>query len=104
MPRKSKAAKDDATKVQEGSRQLHGAGGEHQTKADGEKKHRGGHLMDGIFAGLGCRTQPPIIDGIVRGVPKGTPMSVAPDTMSVMASASKLAKGDFGAGLYPEGK
>lgn len=102
MPRKSK--KEDATKVQEGSRQLHGAGGDHATKADGEKKHRGGHLMEGIFPGLSCKVSPPIIDGIVRGVAKHTPMSVKPDTMSVMASASKLSRADFGAGLYPEGK
>ena len=68
------------------------------TKASGEKKSG---LMDGIIGGLPRHVSPPIVDGIVRGIPKGSGTS---SLRAVAPSATKNAKGDFGAGAFPEGK
>jgi hypothetical protein len=69
------------------------------TKATGESKS--GNLMDGIVAGLPKRVSPAIVDGIVRGIPKGAGNGAV---STVASSATKNAKGAFGAGLFPEGK
>ena len=93
MPRK-------ATKVQEGSSHLNNT--KEATKAPTEKKHSGGMLMEGIVVGLMRNVSPPIVDGIVRGIPRGTPMSMGHDTTSVASSATKNMAGAFGAGNTPE--
>ena len=69
------------------------------TKATGESKS--GNLMDGIVAGLPKRVNPAIVDGIVRGISKGSGMGAV---STVAPSATKNDKGAFGAGSYPEGK
>ena len=69
------------------------------TKATGESKS--GNLMDGIVAGLPKRVNPAIVDGIVRGISKGSGMGAV---STVTPSATKNDKGAFGAGSYPEGK
>ena len=69
------------------------------TKATGESKS--GNLMDGIVAGLPKRVNPAIVDGIVRGISKGSGMGAV---STVAPSATKNDKGAFGAGVYPEGK
>ena len=69
------------------------------TKATGESKS--GNLMDGIVAGLPKRVNPAIVDGIVRGISKGSGMGAV---STVAPSATKNDKGAFGEGSYPEGK
>ena len=69
------------------------------TKATGEAKS--GHLMDGIVAGLPKRVNPPIVDGIFRGVERGVKGSAM---STVAASATRADKGAFGSGIFPEGK
>jgi hypothetical protein len=69
------------------------------TKATGESKS--GNLMDGIVASLPKHVNPAIVDGIVRGIPRGPGNS---GMSSVVASATKNTKGAFGAGNFPEGK
>jgi hypothetical protein len=69
------------------------------TKATGESKS--GHLMDGIVAGLPKRVNPPVVDGIFRGVARGVKGSAM---SSVASSATRNDKGAFGAGVFPEGK
>lgn len=69
------------------------------TKASGESKTS--HLMDGIVGGLPKRVSPAIVDGIFRGLPKGMGSS---GMRAVTASATKDAKGAFGAGNFAEGK
>lgn len=69
------------------------------TKATGESKS--GHLMDGIVAGLPKRVNPPVVDGIFRGVGKGVKGGAV---SSVASSATRNEKGAFGAGIFPEGK
>ena len=70
-----------------------------ETKATGEAKS--GHLMDGIVAGLPKRVNPPIVDGIFRGVERGVKGSAM---STVAASATRTDKGAFGSGIFPEGK
>ena len=68
------------------------------TKAAGEKPSG---LMDGIVTGRPRKVSPPIVDGIIRGIPKG--MS-SRGVQSVAASATRDDKASFGAGRFPEGK
>ena len=97
MPKKAAASK-----VQEGSAHLDNK--KRETKAPGEKKHSGGTLMDGIVVGLTNRISPPIIDGIIRGVPKRMGQGMDGQVSSVKPSATKDTMGSFGSGLFPEGK
>jgi hypothetical protein len=57
--------------------------------------------MDGIVAGLPKHVNPAIVDGIVRGIPRGPGNN---GMSSVTPSATKNTKGAFGAGNFPEGK
>jgi hypothetical protein len=59
--------------------------------------------MAGIVVGLTKRVSPPIIDGIVRGVPKRLGQGMNGQVSSVKASATKDTTGAFGAGVYAEG-
>lgn len=68
------------------------------TVASGESKTT--HLMDGIVTGLPKKVSPAIVDGIVRGISKGSGGS---GMMGVASSATKDAKGAFGAGNFAEG-
>jgi len=70
----------------------------HATKAGGEKPSG---LMDGIVTGLPKRVSPPIVDGIIRGIPKGISSG---GVGKVAGSATKISKGEFGAGGFPEGR
>jgi hypothetical protein len=69
------------------------------TRASGESKKTG--LMDGIVGGIPKRLNPPVVDGIVRGIAK-SPMHG--EVSSVVPSATKNSKGSFGSGNFPEGK
>ena len=95
MPRKAKAPM-----VQEGSAHLDNK--KEATKAPTEKKHHTGTLMEGIVVGLTKRVSPPIVDGIVRGCARGTPMLSKSDLSSVHPSATKMMQGSFGVGNTPE--
>jgi len=96
MPRKAKAPM-----VQEGSAHLDNK--KEMTKASGEKKHHGGTLMEGIVTGLTKKISPPIVDGIVRGIPRHDRTGMDGQVSSVQASATKDTKGNFGSGIFPEG-
>jgi len=41
------------------------------------------------------------VDGIIRGIPKGVSSGGG---LAVAGSATKISKGEFGAGIYPEGR
>lgn len=99
MPRPKK------TEAKETDKHLHGMTKGEATKASGEHhtKQRG-HLMDGIVVGLQKRTMPPVIDGVVRGVPKYRGDSTIPDMMRTESSATKEPSQNFGSGNFPEGK
>jgi hypothetical protein len=71
------------------------------TVASGERKS--GHTMDGIVTGLPKRVSPVIVDGIVRGIARHTPIGVKADTSNVIASATPKGRGTFGSGAFPEG-
>ena len=96
MPRKAKAPM-----VQEGSAHLDNK--KEMTKAPTEKKHHTGTLMEGIVVGLTKKVSPPIVDGIVRGVARRTPMLSKSDLSTVHPSATKMSSGSFGSGNFPEG-
>ena len=96
MPRKAAAPK-----VQEGSAHLDNT--KKETKAGGEMKHHGGTLMSGIVVGLTKRISPPIVDGIIRGIPKRASQGMNGQVSSVKPSATKDTTGAFGAGVFAEG-
>ena len=97
MPRKAKAAT-----VQEGSAHLDNK--KEMTKAPTEKKHHTGTLMEGIVVGLTKKISPPIVDGIVRGIPRNLKDHVGAGQMSsVKSSATPQNAGAFGSGNFPEG-
>ena len=75
-----------------------------ETKAPGEKKHNGGHLMDGIVGGLARRVNPPVVDGIVRGISKGMTSSLDGQMSRVDGGATPQARGSFGSGAFAQGK
>jgi hypothetical protein len=75
-----------------------------ETKAPGEKKHNGGHLMDGIVGGLARRVNPPIVDGIVRGISKNMNPSLGGQMSKVDPGATAQARGSFGSGAFAQGK
>lgn len=75
-----------------------------ETKASGEKKHGSGTLMDGIVGGLPRRVNPPVVDGIVRGCGKNVNPGLSADMSRVQSSATKLDQGNFGSGVYAQGK
>jgi hypothetical protein len=93
------------SEAKETDKQMHGMTKGEATKASGEHhtKQRG-HLMEGIVGGITKRTMPPVIDGVVRGVPKYKATSMVPDMMHQPASATRESAGAFGAGNFPEGK
>ena len=96
-PKKSEAKEND--------KQMHGetkgvatkASGEHHTKATG-------HLMEGIVGGIQKRTMPPVIDGVVRGVPKYRADSLVPELMRSDGGATKVPSQNFGSGFFSDGK
>ena len=59
--------------------------------------------MEGIVVGLTKHISPPIIDGIVRGVPTRMNQGMDGQVSSVMPSATKDTLGSFGAGRFAEG-
>jgi hypothetical protein len=76
-----------------------------ETKAPGEKKHNGGHLMDGIVGGLSRRVSPAIVDGIVRGISRdASPDLVGGQMSKVVAGATHMDRGTFGSGAFAQGK
>jgi len=75
-----------------------------ETKAPGEKRHNGGHLMDGIVGGLQRRVVPSVIDGIVRGVAKNSNPSLGGQMSHVDGGATSQARASFGAGAFAQGK
>ena len=101
MARKTKAEmKSEGTSVHD-----HKSGGEYMTKATGENHTKTkGHLMEGIVAGLPKRNLPVVIDGICRGIPRHTGMSLSADTMHVKSSATKEDSSSFGSGAFAQGK
>jgi hypothetical protein len=100
------ARKTKAEMIQEGtSVHAHSSGRDHATKATGEFHTKSkGHLMEGIVAGLPKRNLPVVIDGICRGIPKHSGMSLDADTMRVKASATKDEQASFGSGAFAQGK
>ena len=74
-----------------------------ETKAPGEKKHNGGHLMDGI-GGLSRHISPPIVDGIVRGISKNLNPGLGGQMSKVDPGATHQARGSFGSGAFAQGK
>jgi len=75
-----------------------------ETKAAGEKKHNGGHLMDGIVGGISRRVSPPIVDGIVRGISKDSNPSLGGNMSKVNPGATHQERGSFGSGAFAQGK
>ena len=75
-----------------------------ETKAPGEKKHNGGHLMDGIVGGLSRHISPPIVDGIVRGISKNLNPGLGGQMSKVDSGATHQARGSFGSGAFAQGK
>jgi len=75
-----------------------------ETKAPGEKKHGGGHLMDGIVGGIARRVNPPVVDGIVRGISKNVNPGMAAEMSKVQASATSTDRAAFGSGIFAQGK
>jgi len=75
-----------------------------ETKADGEKKHHGGHLMDGIVGGLSRRVSPAVVDGIVRGISKDMSPSLGGQMSKVTPGATHMDRGTFGSGAFAQGK
>jgi len=100
------ARKTKADMVQEGSSvHMHSSGRDYATKATGEQHTKAkGHLMEGIVAGLPKRNLPVVIDGIVRGIPRYSGMSLDADTMRVKPSATKGEQASFGSGNFAQGK
>lgn len=90
--------------VKESSSSKHLDSDRKETKAPGEKKHNGGHLMDGIVSGLARRVMPPIVDGIVRGISKNVNPDLGGMMSKVAASATKEERGSFGSGAFAQGK
>lgn len=74
-----------------------------ETKAEGEKKHGKGHLMDGIVGGIARRVSPPVVDGIVRGITKDFNRALGGQMSKVDASATTTSRGAFGAGIFAQG-
>jgi hypothetical protein len=60
-------------------------------------------VMHGIVTGIVKGTMKPVVDGIVCGVPFHKRETVAPETMTVAASATKMGADTFGSGLTPQG-
>jgi hypothetical protein len=60
-------------------------------------------VMDGIVRGVEKGTGKPVVDGIVRGIEKPKKLELVPETMSVKPSATKLSADTFGSGLTPQG-
>ena len=99
MPRPKKS---DA---KESSKHLHGETNGAATKASTEQHTKAkGHLMDGIVGGIQKRIMPPVIDGIVRGVPKYRAQSLVPELMRSEQGATKIPSQNFGSGFFSDGK
>ena len=97
MPRKAKVVT-----TQEGSAHLDNK--KESTKAPTEKKHHSGTLMEGIVVGLTKKISPPIVDGIVRGIPRHLKAHVGVGEVSkATPSATHTSAGAFGSGNFPEG-
>ena len=75
-----------------------------ETKAPGEKKHNGGHLMDGIVGGIGRRVSPAVIDGIVRGISKSMNPGLGAQMSKIVPGATHMDRGTFGSGAFAQGK
>ena len=75
-----------------------------ETKAAGEKKHNGGHLMDGIVGGISRRVCPPVVDGIVRGVTKDFNPALGGQMSKIDAGPTHLDRNTFGSGAFAQGK
>jgi hypothetical protein len=75
-----------------------------ETHASGEKKHHGGHLMDGIVGGIGRRVSPAVVDGIVRGVSRNMNPGLGGQMSKVAPGATHMDRGTFGSGAFPQGK
>ena len=75
-----------------------------ETKSPGEKKHNGGHLMDGIVGGLARRVHPPVVDGIVRGLSRDVSPDIGGQMSRVDPGATKQERGSFGSGAFAQGK
>jgi hypothetical protein len=75
-----------------------------ETHAPGEKKHHGGHLMDGIVGGMSRRVSPPIVDGIVRGVSRDMHKGLGAEMSKVTPGATHMDRGTFGSGAFAQGK
>jgi hypothetical protein len=75
-----------------------------ETKAPGEKKHNGGHLMDGIVGGLQRRVVPSVIDGIVRGLGRNSNPGLDGQMSRIDGGATSQARASFGAGAFAQGK
>jgi len=97
MPRKS----DKAPATKESSKHLDSD--RKETKAGGEKKHNSGTLLDGIVGGLPRKINPPVVDGVVRGCRADLSPSLGGQMSSVTPSATGKSRGDFGAGIFPQG-
>jgi len=75
-----------------------------ETKATGEKKHGGGTLMDGIIGGLAKRVNPPVVDGIVRGLSCDLRPGLGGQMSRVAPGATPQERSSFGSGAFPQGK
>jgi hypothetical protein len=75
-----------------------------ETKAEGEKKHHGGSLMDGIVGGISRHVNPPVVDGICRGVSKNMNPGMQAEMSKVAAGPTHMDRGTFGSGAFPQGK
>ena len=75
-----------------------------ETKASGEKKHGGGHLMDGIVGGIARRVNPPVVDGICRGISKNLNPGLSAEMSKVHSSATHTDRAAFGSGIFAQGK
>jgi hypothetical protein len=96
-PKKSDSKPTDA--------QQHGENKAVATKASMEQHTKAkGHLMEGIVGGIQKRTLPPVIDGVIRGVPKYKSDSLVPDMMRSDQGATKIPSQNFGSGFFADGQ
>ena len=61
-------------------------------------------LMDGIVKGVPRNSHHPVVDGILSGIKKNLKPTLEPDMCKVKPSATKDQTATFGSGRTPQGK
>lgn len=61
------------------------------------------YRMEGIYQGIPKKSQKPIVDGIVTGIPKDQHPNLEPKLTPCTPGATRKGADTFGAGLTPQG-